>query len=64
MVPEGGTVKLVCKARGYPKPHITWRREDYEEIIRKDASGIKERGKKFLLNSLKVINLITELNFK
>ncbi|XKL60147.1 hypothetical protein PGB90_001163 [Kerria lacca] len=43
MVPEGGTVKLVCKARGYPKPHITWRREDYEEIIRKDASGIKER---------------------
>lgn len=44
MVPEGGSVKLVCKARGYPKPHIIWRREDNEEIIKKEASGVKERG--------------------
>lgn len=24
MVPEGSSAKLVCKARGYPKPRITW----------------------------------------
>lgn len=45
MVPEGGSVKLICKARGYPKPHITWRREDNEEIIRKEVTGVKERGR-------------------
>ncbi|XP_070508066.1 lachesin-like [Chironomus tepperi] len=33
MVPEGGSAKLVCKARGYPKPKITWKREDGREII-------------------------------
>ncbi|XP_032679132.1 lachesin-like [Odontomachus brunneus] len=33
MVPEGGAAKLVCKARGYPKPDITWKREDGTEII-------------------------------
>lgn len=33
MVPEGGAAKLVCKARGYPKPDIMWRREDGTEII-------------------------------
>ncbi|XP_076236610.1 lachesin [Calliopsis andreniformis] len=33
MVPEGGSAKLVCKARGYPKPEILWKREDGAEII-------------------------------
>lgn len=33
MVPEGGSAKLVCKARGYPKPDIVWKREDGTEII-------------------------------
>lgn len=33
MVPEGGSAKLICKARGYPKPKIVWRREDGREII-------------------------------
>ncbi|RLU24781.1 hypothetical protein DMN91_002871 [Ooceraea biroi] len=33
MVPEGGSAKLVCKARGYPKPEIAWKREDGAEII-------------------------------
>ncbi|XP_060537401.1 lachesin isoform X2 [Cylas formicarius] len=33
MVPEGGSAKLVCKARGYPKPKIVWRREDGGPII-------------------------------
>lgn len=33
MVPEGGSAKLVCKARGYPQPDIIWKREDGAEII-------------------------------
>ncbi|XP_075215405.1 lachesin-like [Lycorma delicatula] len=33
MVPEGGSAKLVCKARGYPKPKVVWRREDGGDIM-------------------------------
>ncbi|XP_011707109.1 PREDICTED: lachesin-like [Wasmannia auropunctata] len=33
IVPEGSTAKLVCKARGYPKPKIVWQREDGAEIF-------------------------------
>ncbi|XP_014488800.1 PREDICTED: lachesin-like [Dinoponera quadriceps] len=44
MVPEGGAAKLVCKARGYPKPEIMWRREDGTEIIsRTGLSGGKTK---------------------
>ncbi|XP_043280754.1 lachesin isoform X2 [Venturia canescens] len=39
MVPEGGSAKLVCKARGYPKPEIVWRREDRGDIIARDTTG-------------------------
>lgn len=45
MVPEGGTVKLVCRAKGYPSPHITWRREEGAEIVIRDQSGFKRRSK-------------------
>lgn len=44
MVPEGGTVKLTCRARGYPPPHVIWRREDSGEIVIKEPSGIKTKG--------------------
>ncbi|XP_050547926.1 protein amalgam-like, partial [Daktulosphaira vitifoliae] len=44
MVPEGGTVKLTCRAKGYPKPHVLWRREDGKDIIIKDSNSIKTRG--------------------
>ncbi|XP_033317386.1 lachesin-like isoform X2 [Bombus vosnesenskii] len=44
MVPEGGSAKLVCKARGYPKPEIVWKREDGAEIIsRAGSSGGKTK---------------------
>ena len=47
MVPEGGVVKLTCKARGIPEPRITWRREDGGDIIVKEAGpqGAKIRSK-------------------
>ncbi|KAG5683421.1 hypothetical protein PVAND_012704 [Polypedilum vanderplanki] len=41
IVPEGGSVRLVCRARGYPTPTVNWRREDGNEIILKDPSGAK-----------------------
>lgn len=45
MVPEGGSAKLVCKARGYPKPEIVWKREDGAEIIsRAGLSGGKTKS--------------------
>ncbi|XP_066942289.1 neurotrimin-like isoform X2 [Macrobrachium rosenbergii] len=33
MVPEGSTVKLVCKAKGFPEPRIEWRRENGKSIV-------------------------------
>lgn len=44
MVPEGGTVKLTCRAWGYPEPHVLWRREDNADIVIKEPSGVKTRG--------------------
>ncbi|XP_065364875.1 leucine-rich repeats and immunoglobulin-like domains protein 1 [Calliphora vicina] len=41
IVPEGSSVKLTCRARGYPEPIVTWRREDGNEIILKDNVGTK-----------------------
>lgn len=45
MVPEGGTAKLICKARGYPKPVITWKKEDGNHIIIKEGQGGKRKGR-------------------
>ncbi|XP_060531570.1 lachesin-like [Cylas formicarius] len=43
MVPEAGTVKLTCRARGHPEPHVQWRREDGLDIIIKEPSYSKIR---------------------
>ncbi|VVC35762.1 Immunoglobulin subtype,Immunoglobulin-like domain,Immunoglobulin-like fold,Immunoglobulin subtype [Cinara cedri] len=43
MVPEGGNVKLICKAKGYPKPNVLWRREDGREIVIKSTSNTKTK---------------------
>lgn len=45
MVQEGGTVKLTCRARGNPEPHIQWRREDGGEIVIKEPGAGRTRGK-------------------
>ena len=50
MVPEGGTVKLTCRAKGYPKPHVLWRREDGREIVIKDASSTQTKGQSICLS--------------
>ncbi|XP_039431683.1 lachesin [Culex pipiens pallens] len=42
IVPEGSSVKLTCRAKGYPEPVVTWRREDTTEIVLKDAAGTKQ----------------------
>uniref|UniRef100_A0A182WZ95 Ig-like domain-containing protein n=1 Tax=Anopheles quadriannulatus TaxID=34691 RepID=A0A182WZ95_ANOQN len=44
MVPEGGSAKLICKARGYPKPKIVWRREDGREIIARNGTHGKMKA--------------------
>ncbi|CAH0562373.1 unnamed protein product [Brassicogethes aeneus] len=47
MVPEGGSAKLVCKARGHPKPRIVWRREDGGAILSR-GGGASVRGERLL----------------
>lgn len=47
MVPEGGSAKLVCKARGYPPPKIVWRREDGGDIISRGGPQGKTKGRPF-----------------
>lgn len=45
LVPEGGNVKLTCRAKGHPTPHVQWRREDGMEIVIREPSGQKTKGK-------------------
>lgn len=48
MVPEGGTTRLVCRARGFPEPNVAWRREDGNDIILKEPIGAKSKGIPFI----------------
>lgn len=41
MVPEGGTARVSCRARGRPTPHVQWRREDGADIVIRESSGTK-----------------------
>ncbi|KAF7266455.1 hypothetical protein GWI33_020222 [Rhynchophorus ferrugineus] len=43
LVPEGGTVKLTCRARGHPEPHVQWRREDGLDIVIREPTNTKLR---------------------
>lgn len=44
MVPEGGTVRVSCHARGLPPPRVMWKREDGSSIVLRDANGSKNKG--------------------
>lgn len=44
-VPEGGSVKLKCKARARPNAHIHWKRETGENIVFRDPLSPKTTGK-------------------
>jgi len=63
MVPEGGSAKLVCKARGYPKPEIVWKREDGAEIIsRTSHTGSKTKRKESgVLFQCRSVSLLGEI---
>jgi neurotrimin len=56
MVPEGGSAKLVCKSRGFPKPKITWKREDGREIIARNGPHGKTKCKQLTLIQHSEIN--------
>lgn len=45
MIPEGGSAKLICKARGYPEPKILWKREDGGDIIVRTGTTVKTKSK-------------------
>ncbi|SPP86305.1 blast:Lachesin [Drosophila guanche] len=54
IVPEGSSVRLTCRARGYPEPIVTWRREDGNEIVLKDNVGTKTLAPSFRGEVLKL----------
>lgn len=63
MVPEGGSAKLVCKARGFPKPKVVWRREDGGDIVVRSPGKTKststvEHGTNKLRISFQNLSLI------
>ncbi|XP_041975562.1 lachesin-like [Aricia agestis] len=43
MVPEGGTARVSCKARGIPPPRVMWKREDGQDIVVRDNMGTKTK---------------------
>lgn len=44
MVPEGSSVRLTCRAKGYPEPRVVWRREDGRPIVFRSPGQAKNSG--------------------
>lgn len=61
MVPEGGSAKLVCRARGHPKPRITWRREDGREIIARNGAHQKTKGLYYTIEKIRTTTKTSKL---
>nr|XP_053641859.1 lachesin-like isoform X2 [Cherax quadricarinatus] len=55
-VEEGNSVTLTCKARGFPHPVVSWRREDNLKIVLRDQASKKvtsTEGEQLLLTRVK-----------
>ncbi|KAL4702984.1 hypothetical protein ACJJTC_008762 [Scirpophaga incertulas] len=57
MVPEGGTARVSCKARGVPPPTVMWKREDGQEIVVRDHSGAKTKVSSYQGEVLKLMKI-------
>ena len=53
VVQEGDNVTLTCKASGHPRPKITWRREDGQNIVR-NPSRLKKGEKSYQGENLNI----------
>lgn len=43
-VEEGNSVTLTCKARGFPQPVVSWKREENTRIVLRDQGNKKGEG--------------------
>ncbi|KAK8750890.1 hypothetical protein OTU49_015044 [Cherax quadricarinatus] len=56
MVPEGSNAPIVCRAKGYPPPKITWTREDQKPIVMRTNDPAMPKIKKLSYEG-EVLNL-------
>lgn len=57
-VVENKSATLECKARGVPKPSISWKREDGREIVIRNTNNEKDKGKRIIFFLFHKVNLL------